>query len=79
MDTRETPATKATNAAAPQRVPRVLCALVVFTTFLTQDEILGHTGMCCLLLPINRVAKELNIVMVDPSTFSHHLLCKEIL
>ena len=51
MDTRETPATKAEEAAAPQREPRIICALATQRTFLTQEEmVLAQTGLCCPLL-----------------------------
>ena len=30
------------------------CALVIFNTFLSKEEfVLSHTGICCLLLPLN--------------------------
>ena len=52
MDTRETPATKAAEATAPQREPGDLCALATQRTFLTQEEmVVAQTGLCCLLLP----------------------------
>ena len=52
MDIRETPATKAAEAAAPQREPTDICALASQRTFLTQEEmVLQQTGLCCLLLP----------------------------
>ena len=55
MDTREIPANKAVYTAAPQQVPRGLCALAIPKTFLTQEEIsLAHTGICGLLLAKNR-------------------------
>ena len=55
MDTREIPATKVANTAAPHRIPGDICAIAITKTFLTQNEIiLEHTGMCCLLLPQNK-------------------------
>ena len=55
MDTRETPAVKAAEAATPQRESRGICALITQRTFLTQEEmVLAQTGQCCLLLPKNR-------------------------
>ena len=43
-----TPATKATEAAAPQTAARDTCTLEMHKTFLTQKEInLEHAGMCC--------------------------------
>ena len=60
MDTRETPATKAAKAAAPQRN----MYLATQRTFLTQEEMfLAQTGLCCLLLPKKRE------VTHDPSGF----------
>ena len=60
MDTRETPATKAAEVAAPGDI----CALATQRTFLTQEEIvLAQTSLCCLLLPKNRE------VTCDPSDF----------
>ena len=51
METRETPATKAAEAAAPQREPGDICALAKPRTFLTQEEmVLAQTSPCCLLL-----------------------------
>ena len=38
MDTRETPAAKANEAAAPKREPRDISALATQRTFLTQEE-----------------------------------------
>ena len=52
MDTRETPAAKFADAAAPWKEPRDICALAIQRNFLTQEEIfLAQTGLCCLLLP----------------------------
>ena len=52
MDTRETPATKVAEAAAPWREPGELCALATQRTFLTQEEmVFEQTGLCCLLSP----------------------------
>ena len=52
MDTTETPATKAAEAAVPKREPRDIYALATQRTFLTQEEmVLAQTGQCCLLLP----------------------------
>ena len=50
MDTRETPAVKAADTAAPQRTPGDICAFAISKTFLTQEIILAHTGMWCQLL-----------------------------
>ena len=55
MDTRETLATKAAEAVAPQREPGEICALATQRIFLTQEEmVLAQTGLCCLLLPRKR-------------------------
>ena len=55
MNTRETPAAKAAEAAAPQREPRNICALATKSTFFTQEKmVLAQTGLCCLLLPKKR-------------------------
>ena len=46
MDTRETPATKDAEAAAPWREPGDICALAAGRTFLTQEEmVLAQTGL----------------------------------
>ena len=53
MDSRETPVA---DTIAPQRILRDICAFETPVTFLTQEEIiLGHMGMCCLLLTRARV------------------------
>ena len=45
MDTKETPATQAAEAAAPPREPGDICASATQRTFLTQEEIaLAQTG-----------------------------------
>ena len=45
MDTRETPAAKAAEAAAPQRESGDICALATQRTFLTQEEtVLAQQG-----------------------------------
>ena len=55
MNTRETPATKAADAAGPQRVYKDLCALTILKTPLSQEEIiLEQSGMCYPLWPGNR-------------------------
>ena len=47
MDTRETPAAKAAEAAAPPREHGNICALATQGTFLTQGEmVLAQTGLC---------------------------------
>ena len=47
MDTRETPAAKAAEAATPQRQPRDICALATQRTFLTQEEmVLANAAYC---------------------------------
>ena len=52
MDTKETPATKCTDAAVPLRVPKDQCALAILKTFLIHKEIiLAHADMCCLQIP----------------------------
>ena len=64
MDTSETPATTATDIAAPQRVQGDQCVFTTPKTFLTQEEIiLKHTVMCCLLLSKNKEYTQ------DPSDF----------
>ena len=70
MDTRETPATKAVEVAAPQREPRDICALATQRTFLTQEEmVLAQTGLCCLLLPIKEKSHTQSI-RLHPKWFS---------
>ena len=55
MDTLETPATKAADATAIQRMPADINALAILKTFLTQEEMtLAHMNMSWLLLPINK-------------------------
>ena len=55
MDTRETPALKAVQAATPWREPGNICALAAQRTFLTQEEmVLAQITQSCLLLPKNR-------------------------
>ena len=55
MNTWETPAAKAAEAAAHVREPRDICALASQRTLLTQDEmVLAQTGLYCLLLSKNR-------------------------
>ena len=55
MDTRETPAAKAAEAAAPQREPGDICTLATQRTFLSKEEmVLAQTSLCCLLLPKKR-------------------------
>ena len=51
MDTRETPAANAAEAAAPCREARHIYALAMQRTFLTEEMVLAHTCLCCLLLP----------------------------
>ena len=52
MDNREMPDTKATDAAAPQRILEDICTFATPKILLTQEEIiLPHMGMWCLLLP----------------------------
>ena len=52
MDTRETPAAKAAEAATPQREPGDICALATQRTFFTREEmVLAQTSLCCLSLP----------------------------
>ena len=64
MVTRDTPATKAAEAATPWREPRDICALATPRTFLTQEEmVLAQTGRYCLLLPKKREVTQ------DPSDF----------
>ena len=64
MVTKETPAPKAMDTAAPQRVPGYICASAIPKTFLTQDEIiLAHMGLCSLLLPKDKMYPS------DPSDF----------
>ena len=60
MDTRETPATKAAEAVAPQE-PGDICTFATQRTFLTQEEmVLAQTGQCCLLLPNNEKSHALH-------------------
>ena len=55
MVTRETPATKAVEAATPRREPGDICALATLRTFHSQEEmVLAQTSRCCLLLPKER-------------------------
>ena len=50
MDTRETPAAKDAEAAAPQENQET-CALATQRTFHTQEEmVLAQTILCCLFL-----------------------------
>ena len=63
MDTRETPATKAVEAAVPQGEHTDLCTLATQITFLTQEEmVLAQTCLCCLFYPKKEVTH-------DPSGF----------
>ena len=55
MDTRETPAAKAAEAATPQRESGDICILATQRIFLTQQEmVLAQPGLCCPLLPKKR-------------------------
>ena len=55
MDTRETPAAEAADAATPQRKAGDICASAMQRTFLTQEGmVLAQNGLCCLFLPQNR-------------------------
>ena len=64
MVTRETPATKAAEAAIPQREPGDICTLATQRIFLNQEEmVLAQTGQCCLLSPKKREVTQ------DPSGF----------
>ena len=63
MDTRETPAAKAAEAATPWREPGDICALATQRTFLTQEEmVLAQTGQCCLLLPKKEKSHMIHLV-----------------
>ena len=46
MDTRDTPATKASDTAEPKRVHSTICTLGIFKAFLTQEEIVLHIMAC---------------------------------
>ena len=69
MDTRETPAAKAVEAAAPWREPGDTCTVATERTFLTQEEmVLAQTGLYCLLLP--KKEKSHMIIWLHPKWFS---------
>ena len=64
MDTREIPATKAAEAAAPQREPEDICVLATRRSFLTQEEmVLAQTGLCCLLLPKKEKSHKIHLAL----------------
>ena len=54
MDSTETPAAKAADAAAPQMELIDIFALVIENLLTLEEIVLAQTDLCCLLLPKNR-------------------------